>query len=226
MKKFEGNINGKIYTNQNEFNNALLALENTNDVFVSYKLTSVSDTNDKPKLKHNKKSTKNYKDCVLENEYVNKIITNEHDVELDEELINRLKNASNKSNIKNVVCGKIVDFSDRIDNNLLHINELKSDYKKLDEKIKFIESQINTLENANNNYYLNKQYYTNILNLVESNIEETKEECCDDKCKENAKSSIDDIYFTDENICDLKQLLKFSTFPEIVDLFLNKKRED
>ena len=220
MKKFEGNINGKIYTNQNEFNNALLALENTNDVFVSYKLTSVSDTNDKPKLKHNKKSTRNYNDCVLENEYVNKIITNELDVELDVELINRLKNASNKSNIKNVVCDKIVDFSDRIDNNLLHINELKSDYKKLDEKIKFIESQINTLENANNNYYLNKQYYTNILNLVDTNEEETKLECCGDKCKckENDKSQIE------EDICNLKRFLTDSTvsFPEFVDLFLKK----
>ena len=31
--------------------------------------------------------------------------------------------------------------------------------------MKLINSQIKTLDDANNNYYLNKEYYTNIKNL-------------------------------------------------------------
>ena len=38
---------------------------------------------------------------------------------------------------------------------ILHINELKSDYKR----VRRYNSQIQTLDDANNNYYLNKEYY-------------------------------------------------------------------
>ena len=35
MKKFEGNINGKIYTDKKEFDKALSTLEKTEDMYVS-----------------------------------------------------------------------------------------------------------------------------------------------------------------------------------------------
>lgn len=181
MRKFEGNINGKIYTDEKEFDKALLQMEDTCDVYVSYKYVSIPDVNDETKLKSVDSDNKSVKNYVSENEYV-KNITNKKDVVLDGELISKLKNSSNQSDIKETVCKKIADFDNKISDNLLHINELKSDYKKLDEKMKLINSQIKTLDDANNNYYLNKEYYTNIKDLfVEVDAFDSNDECgCED----------------------------------------------
>jgi hypothetical protein len=185
MRRFEGNINGKIYTDEKEFDKALLQMEDTGDVYVSYKYVSIPDVNDETKLKSvdsNNESVKNY---VSENEYV-KNITNKKDVVLDADLISKLKNSSNQSDIKETACKKITDFDNKISDNLLHINELKSDYKKLDEKMKLINNQIKTLDDANNNYYLNKEYYTNIKDLfVEVDALDSNDKCeCGCGCKD------------------------------------------
>lgn len=171
MKQFEGNINGKVYTDKNEFDKALLSLDNTDNVYVAYKYINVPDV----KSGSNPKDILGDKNYVSENLYV-KNITNKKDVELDAELMSKLKCASNKSSIKETVCNKIASFDSKISDNLLHINELKSDYKKLEEKIKLINGQIRTLDDANNNYYLNKEYYTNIKNLLESVNDSEKSE--------------------------------------------------
>ena len=235
MRKFEGNINGKIYTDEKEFDKALAALERTDDMFVSYRYVSVpgamDGAKDEPKLLENKNKVaidcnKNY---VSENQYV-KNINNKKDVELDLELENRLKCATNKSDIKRNVCKKIVDFDSKIEDNLLHINELKSDYKKLDEKMKIINAQIQTLDDANNNYYLNKEYYTNIKNLLDTpvDIPESKEKCdcgCDDgacQCDDKNKTlSLKDIY--EMSPYDLAKYLnkrKIHTLSDLVEYFL------
>ena len=233
MKKFEGNINGKIYTDEKEFDKALSTLERSDNMYVSYRYVSVPDTKDEPKLLENKNKNKVAIECnknyVSENQYVRNI-NNKKDVELDVELTNTLKCASNKSDIKRNVCKKIVDFDNKIEDNLIHINELKSDYKKLDEKMKLINSQIQTLDDANNNYYLNKEYYTNIKNLIDTpvDIPESKEECnCGDDCKCNEKSkkkkalSLKDIY--DMTPYDLAKYLnkrKIYTLADLVEDFL------
>ena len=233
MRKFEGNINGKIYTDEKEFDKALSTLERTDNMFVSYRYVSVPDTKEEPKLLENKTKKNTAIECnknyVAESLYV-KNINNKKDVELDVELENKLKVASNKSDIKRNVCKKIADFGNKIEDNLLHINELKSDYKKLDEKMKLINSQIQTLDDANNNYYLNKEYYTNIKNLLDTpvDIPETKEECncgCDEddcKCKEKTTTpTLKDIY--DMSPYDLAKYLnkrKIYTLADLVEYFL------
>jgi hypothetical protein len=234
MKKFEGNINGTIYTDEKEFDKALSTLERTDNMFVSYKYVSVpDDTKDDTKLLENKNRNKVAIECnknyVSENQYVRNI-NNKKDVELDDELTNTLKCASNKSDIKHNVCKKIVDFDNKIEDNLIHINELKSDYKRLDEKMKLINSQIQTLDDANNNYYLNKEYYMNIKNLIDTpvDIPESKEECkCGDDCKCNESNkkkktlSLKDIY--DMTPYDLAKYLnkrKIYTLADLVEDFL------
>ena len=184
LRKFEGNINGKIYTDEKEFDKALLQMEDTGDVYVSYKYVSIPDVNDETKLKSVDSNNESIKNYVSENEYV-KNITNKKDVVLDADLISKLKNSSNQSDIKETACKKITDFDNKISDNLLHINELKSDYKKLDEKMKLINSQIKTLDDANNNYYLNKEYYTNIKELfVEVDAWDSNDKCeCGCDCK-------------------------------------------
>ena len=186
MKKFEGNINGKIYTDKEEFEKALLSMDDTGDVCVSYRYVSVSDTNDNSKLKSDSNDNKNY---ISEDQYV-KNITDKKDVGLDAELTIKLKNASNKSDIKDVVSKKITYFDNKISNNLLHINDLKSDRDKLEEKMSMINNQIKTLDNANNNYYLNKEYYTKINDLLieTTDASDSKDEnecgcgCNDNEC--------------------------------------------
>ena len=143
---------------------------------------------------------------------------------------NKLKCATNKHDIKRNVCKRISDFINKIEDNLLHINELKSDYKKLDEKMKLIGSQIKTLDDANNNYYLNKEYYTNIKNLLDTpvDIPETKCECkcepCECKCdnkNNNDKLSLKDIY--DMSPYELAKYLnkrKIYTLADLVEYFL------
>ena len=234
MKKFEGNINGKIYTDEKEFDKALSTLERSDNMYVSYRYVSVpDDTKDEPKLLENKSENKTAIECnknyVSENQYIRNI-NNKKDVELDVELTNTLKCASNKSDIKRNVCKKIVDFDNKIEDNLIHINELKLDYKRLDEKLKLINSQIQTLDDANNNYYLNKEYYTNIKNLIDTpvDIPESKEKCnCGDDCKCNEKNkkkqalSLKDIY--DMTPYDLAKYLnkrKIYTLADLVEDFL------
>ena len=236
MRRFEGNINGKIYTDEKEFDKALSTLEKTDDMFVSYRYVSVAGALDgckEPKLLENANSSKTAIDCnknyVAESQYV-KNINNKKDVELDDELVNKLKLATNKSDIKRNVCKKIADFGNKIEDNLLHINELKSDYKKLDEKMKLINSQIQTLDDANNNYYLNKEYYTNIKNLLDTpvDIPEEKEECNCDSCtcgkqdeKKSETISLKDVY--NMSPYDLARYLnkrKIFTLSDLVEYFL------
>lgn len=234
MRKFEGNINGKIYTDEKEFDKALSTLERSDNMYVSYRYVSVPDTKDEPKLLENKNKNKVAIECnknyVSENQYVRNI-NNKKDVELDDELTNTLKCASNKSDIKRNVCKKIADFGSKIEDNLLHINELKSDYKKLDEKMKLINSQIQTLDDANNNYYLNKEYYTNIKNLLDTpvDIPETKEDydnCgCDSgecECKsKNTTPTLKDIYdMSPEELARYLNKRKIFTLADLVEYFL------
>lgn len=227
MKQFEGNINGKTYTNEKEFNKALFTLD-SDDVYVSYRYVTVPDTNNNVKTDSGVAigGDNNY---VAESQYV-KNITNAKDVELDVKLMNKLKSASNKLDINETVSSKIISFDNKISDNLLHINELKSDYKKLDEKMKLISSQIKTLDDANNNYYLNKEYYTNIKNLLDMpvDIPETKCECncdpCECKCdnkNDNDTLSLKDIY--DMSPYELAKYLnkrKIYTLADLVEYFL------
>ena len=54
MVNFEGNINGKVYTDEKEFFYDLSKLNKTDDMYVSYRYVSVPDTKDEPKLLENK----------------------------------------------------------------------------------------------------------------------------------------------------------------------------
>ena len=204
MRKFEGLINGKIYTDEKEFWRDLLKLNvnESGNVSVSYSYITSNDSNECDDTDVKKSEIYITEDQLFKN------ITNKNDVEPDSNLIDRLKIANNKSYIKNIACKKIEDFNNKIEDNLLHINELKSDYKKLDEKIKLINSQIKTLDDANNNYYLQKEYYTNIKNLVDVSEETDKTDSgcdvcscdvckceCEGKCKEKIDVlSLKDIY--------------------------------
>ena len=219
MRKFEGNINGKIYTDRNEFDKALLSLDKMSNVYVSYKYMNVPDDNDKNESNERDKDTSTY---VSEKQYVKTIISKK-DVEIDVDMVNKLKNASNKSEIKNNIKVRIASFDDKISENLLHIHDLKLDYLKLDEKIKLIDNQIRNLNAATNNYQLHIDYYKNIKNILEceDNKLEEKEECkCDCGCKgDEVTKDIQKVpydipnYLIDNNI---------RTLSDLVDWFLTK----
>lgn len=225
MKKFEGNINGKIYTDKEEFEKALLSMDDTGDVCVSYKYVSVSDTNDNSKLTYDTTPIRNY---ISEDQYV-KNITDKKDVDLDDELIFKIKNSNNKSHIKDVVSKKITYFDNKISNNLLHINDLKSDRDKLEEKMIMINNQIKTLDDANNNYYLNKEYYTKIDDLLiettDASDSKDENECGCEECKCDSEKD-EPITITD--ICkmtadELSRHLnknKIHTLGDLVEYFL------
>ena len=241
MRTFEGNINGKIYTDEKEFDKALLLLDDTADnVYVSYRYVSVPDTNDNAKLDGVKNEMKSNDNYVSENQYIKNIV-NKKDVELDAELVKKIKNASNQLEIKEAVDKKITYFDNKISNNLLHINDLKSDHKKLEEKINLIKSQIKTLDNANNNYYLNKEYYTNIKDLfVEVDAFDSNDECeyvcdCEDgECtcgceykEHGCDSEIEDVItlkdfydMTPQQIREYLKTIKKFTLSDLVDYFL------
>lgn len=224
MRKFEGNINGKIYTNEKEFNSALLRMDDSlEDICVSYRYVSIPDSNDTSKLD---KDVNNEIECdesyVSENQYV-KNITDEKDVELGVELENSIKNASNKSDIREVVNKKITYFDNKISNNILHIDDLKSDYKNLEEKMELVNNQITTLENANNTYCLNKKYYTNISNLLDVEKDMTKgcsysNPNCDNK---EDVLTIEDIYnMSPYELAKHLKKMKINTLSDLVEYFL------
>lgn len=237
MRKFEGIINGKFYTDESEFRKAIskLDLEDNNDTYVSYRYVSVAD-DAKCDAKCDSKSIESNinKECnniVSENEYVKNVVDNSG---LDVELIEKLKRASNKSDININVSKRIEDFDKKISDNLIFINELKDNYKKLEEKIKFIDNQIKTLDNANNNYYLNKEYYTNIKDLINENVvvdaPEVKEEsCCVCDCggceydEKNKVLSIKDIYdMTPQELSKYFKKNKMDNLADLVDFFIKK----
>lgn len=239
MRKFEGIINGKFYTDESEFRKAIskLDLEDNNDTYVSYRYVSVAD-DAKCDAKCDSKSIESNinKECnniVSENEYVKNVVDNSG---LDVELIEKLKRASNKSDININVSKRIEDFDKKISDNLIFINELKDNYKKLEEKIKFIDNQIKTLDNANNNYYLNKEYYTNIKDLINENVvvdaPEVKEEsCCVCECdcggceydEKNKVLSIKDIYdMTPQELSKYFKKNKMDNLADLVDFFIKK----
>ena len=230
MRKFEGNINGKIYTDEKEFDKAVLSLykmrDNTSNVYVSYKYINVPDDNDKNESNERDEDTSTY---VSEKQYV-KNINNKKDVEIDADMTNKLKNASNKSEIKNNIKMRIASFDDKISENLLRIHDLKLDYLKLDEKIKCIDNQIRTLNAANNNYQLNIDYYKNIKNILESedNKLEEKEECkCDCECKGDECKCKDNDVTKDivKKPYDIPNYLienNIHTLSDLIDWFLTK----
>ena len=227
MRKFEGLINGKMYTDENEFSRDLLQIDETGNVSVSYRYVTVNDS----KECEENVVTKVPNNYVSESQYV-KSITNKNDIELDNNLIDKLKLADNKSEINLNVCKKIEDFNNKIEDNLLHINELESDYKKLEEKMKLINNQIKTLDDANNNYYLYKEYYTNIKNLVNSQVEETKVDsecgcdcyCGDRKCKEKREVlTIKEKYdMTPKEFEKYRNIKKMYNLADLVEYFINK----
>jgi hypothetical protein len=245
MLKFEGTINGKVYTDEKEFYYDLSKLNKTDDLCVSYRYVSVPGAlDDKIEQTDNRNLSSvwqtdnrnfiDYTKYVRDNEYVRNI-TQKNDVNPDDELINKLKCASNKSEIKRNVYKKLEDFTNLISNNLLKINELKSDYKKIEEKINLINSQIKTLDNANNNYYLNKEYYTNISKYLEDELtpviekQEKKDDCdcgdkCCDKCNCNDKS-LKTLFF-DESFektpREVLENLNIYNLSDLVDYFLKK----
>ena len=244
MVKFEGNINGKVYTDEKEFFDVLSKLKKTDNLCVSYKYVSVPGALDDNIEQTDNRNTKSvwqtdnrnfvdYTKYVRDNEYVRNI-TQKNDVNPDDELVNKLKCASNKSEIKRIVYKKLEDLANLISSNLLKINELKSDYKKFEEKINLINSQIKTLDSANNNYYLNKEYYTNIVKCLEDSLtpvvekQEEKENCnCGDKCcdkcncnDKNLKNLLDDcIVKTPREVLENLNIYNLS---DLVDYFLKK----
>ena len=50
MRKFEGNINGTVYTDEKEFNKAILLLDDTDDVYISYRYKTISDVDNETEL--------------------------------------------------------------------------------------------------------------------------------------------------------------------------------
>ena len=246
MVKFEGNINGIVYTDEKEFFDVLSKLKKTDDLFVSYKYVSVpgaldddvEQTDNSNRFQKSIWQTDNrnfvdYTKYVRDNEYVRNI-TYKKDVNPDDELINKLKCASNKSEIRRNVYEKLEDFTNLISNNLLEINELKSEFKKLEEEIYLINSQIKTLDNANNNYYLNKEYYTNILKYLENSLtpviekQEEKESCdCEDKCCNKCncddkilKTSFDESFAKTPR--EVLENINMYNLSNLVDYFLKK----
>jgi regulator of replication initiation timing len=113
------------------------------------------------------------------------------------------------------------------------IDESSSDeitqLEKLEEKIKLINNQIKTLDDANNNYYLNKEYYTNIKNLLDTpvDIPEIEENCncgCDSgecKCKDKNTTTLKDIYdMSPEELARYLNKRKIFTLADLVEYFL------
>ena len=245
MTKFEGNINGINYTDEKEFFDDLSKLKKTDDLCVSYRYISVPGALDdnieqtdnsnrfqKSVWKTDNRNFIDYTKYVRDNEYVRNI-TQKNDVNPDDELINKLKFASNKSEIERNVYNKIEYFTNLINSNLLQINELKSEFKKLEEEIYLINSQIKTLDNANNNYYLNREYYTNIAKYLEDEqtpveTQEKKESCdCGDKCcdkcncnDKNLKTLLDDCLVMTPR--DVLENLSNYNLSDLVDYFLKK----
>ena len=144
MLKFEGTINGKVYTDEKEFNEALAKLDKTDYRCISYRYVSVPgifDTDDKEQ--RDNRNFIEYNKNIDEGQYVRNI-TNEDDVVPEKHLIDKLKSASNKLDIKNNVCKKIDEFDKRVKTVVVFDNGIIIETEKLKYKVSGIYYPENT----------------------------------------------------------------------------------
>jgi hypothetical protein len=199
MKKFVGNVNGKSFDNEEDFNKAANEAIEKNDgnLSISSYYSYTSDDNDVKKIEDKKddKFVSTY-EYFLGDKKPENVTPDSVEYEVPESLIQRIKDASNKDSIK-----KNVDY---------HVTNLVDSIYAHNKKISEIEKEIESLQNKlyefediKKDLCGRRRYYNTLLDILDEPepVESVNEEKCDKhcECEKETKSSVKELLHIDES---------------------------
>ena len=169
MKKFVGNVNGKSFDNEEDFNKEAKEAIKKNDgtlsisSYYSYTSDSVEENKDDDKFV----STSEY---LIGDRKPDKVTSDSVEYKVSDELVTRIKEASNKDIIRKNVERHVNNLVDSIQNYSKSVDKLEHEIESLQ---KSLYEKINERKELEGRW----RYYDAILDyLDEPEVEETKEE--------------------------------------------------
>lgn len=198
MKKFIGNVNGKSFDNEEDFNQAADEAIKKNDgtLSISSYYSYTSDDKEDEKDDNDDKFVSTY-EYFLGDRKPDNVTSDSVEYNVPDALATRIKEASNKDSIR-----KNVEY---------HVNNLVDGIHKYSKSVDKIESEIESLqkklhEKIDEQKELNgrRRYYNTILDILDAaEAEEPKEEVKEEPKKEYVKpvtkKDLKDFFGVDEN---------------------------
>lgn len=200
MKKFVGNVNGKSFDNEEDFNKAADEAIKKNDgtLSISSYYSYTSDDED-PEKKDDDKFVSTY-EYFLGDRKPDNVTSDSVEYEVPEVLIQRIKEASNKDSIR-----KNVEY--HVNNLVDSIHKYDDDVNKLESEIEGIQKRLYEKLDEQKDLKGRRRYYNTILDIIdefhEDETEEPKEEVKEEPKKEYVKpvtkKDLKDFFGVDEN---------------------------
>lgn len=186
MRKFVGNVNGKSFDNEEDFNKAADEAIKKNDgtlsisSYYSYTSDSVEENKDDDKFV----STSEY---LIGGRKPDKVTSDSVEYKVSDELVTRIKEASNKDSIRKNVKYYVSNLVDSIHKCSKEVDELEREIESLQ---KSLYEKINERKELEGRW----RYYDAILDyLDEPEVEETKEETKEEVKEEPEKEYVKPI---------------------------------
>ena len=180
LKKFVGNVNGKSFDNEEDFNKAADEAIKKNDgtlsisSYYSYTSDSVEENKDDDKFV----STSEY---LIGDRKPDKVTSDSVEYKVSDELVTRIKEASNKDIIKKNVERHVNNLVDSIQNYSKSVDKLEHEIESLQKRLY---EKIDVQKELKGK----RKYYDAILDyLDEPEVEETKKEVKEEPEKEYVK---------------------------------------
>lgn len=194
MKKFVGNVNGKSFDNEEDFNKAADEAIKKNDGNLSIS-SYYSYTSDDEKSSDDVKDDKfvSTYEYFLGDKKPDNVTSDSVEYEVPEALIQRIKKASNKDSIR-----KNVEY---------HVNNLVDSIHKHNKVVDKLQSEIEGLQkrlyekiDEQKDLTGRRRYYNTLLDILdEAEAEEPKEEPKKEYVKPVTKKDLKDFFGVDEN---------------------------
>ena len=186
MKKFVGNVNGKSFDNEEDFNKEAKEAIKKNDgtlsisSYYSYTSDSVEENKDDDKFV----STSEY---LIGDRKPDKVTSDSVEYKVSDELVTRIKEASNKDIIRKNVERHVNNLVDSIQNYSKSVDKLEHEIESLQ---KSLYEKINERKELEGRW----RYYDAILDyLDEPEVEETKKEVKEEVKEEPEKEYVKPI---------------------------------
>lgn len=202
MKKFIGNVNGKSFDNEDDFNKAADEAIKSNDgnLSISSYYSYTSDDNDVKKIedKEDDKFVSTY-EYFLGDKKPDNVTSDSVEYEVPESLTQRIKEASNKDSIRKNVEYHVYNLVDSI-------HKYSKDVDKLESEIEGLQKRLYEKIDEQKDLKGRRRYYNTILDILdeaEAEAEEPKEEVKEEPKKEYVKpvtkKDLKDFFGVDEN---------------------------
>ena len=186
MKKFVGNVNGKSFDNEEDFNKEAKEAIKKNDgtlsisSYYSYTSDSVEENKDDDKFV----STSEY---LIGDRKPDKVTSDSVEYKVSDELVTRIKEASNKDIIRKNVERHVNNLVDSIQNYSKSVDKLEHEIESLQKRLY---EKIDVQKELKGK----RKYYNTILDyLDEPEVEETKEETKEEVKEEHEKEYVKPI---------------------------------